>query len=169
MAMPGHTALLYRDESFLIASVTDFIKRGLYENEAVLVIVTPHHRKRFYTTLTSEHLLNEKLMFWDVEEVLELFMVDDCPDETEFMQVMGTILRPACDTGCVRVFGEMVAVLCTETNTGAALRLEELWNALGMRYDFSLLCAYPMSAMCEDAGTQTRQRIRQLHQLVYAQ
>ena len=47
--------------------------------------------------------------------------------------------------GPVRIFGEMVAVLWAEGKTRAAIRLEELWNALTTRH-VSLLCAYPMSS-----------------------
>src|SRR5205085_1558855 len=40
----------------------------------------------------------------------------------------------------------MVAVLWREERRAAAIRLEQLWNELGARVPFSLLCAYPIQA-----------------------
>jgi hypothetical protein len=45
----------------------------------------------------------------------------------------------------------MVAVLWAQGKHRAAIRLEELWNALAQRRDFSLLCGYPASAVEQPA------------------
>jgi len=47
------------------------------------------------------------------------------------------------------VFGEMVALLWRDGRHEAAVRLEELWNDLARKYDFSLFCAYPVAQMGE--------------------
>jgi hypothetical protein len=41
----------------------------------------------------------------------------------------------------------MVAVLWSQGKHRAAIRLEELWNALAQQQEFSLLCGYPSSAV----------------------
>ena len=41
----GHSVQLYRDERFLIDTITSFIRVGLDLNETVLVIVTAQHRQ----------------------------------------------------------------------------------------------------------------------------
>ncbi|WP_250532488.1 MEDS domain-containing protein, partial [Caballeronia sp. ATUFL_F1_KS39] len=58
---------------------------------------------------------------------------------------MGTLIDTLSGNGKVpvRAFGEMVAILCARGESGAALRLEQLWNDLARKHAFSLLCAYP--------------------------
>lgn len=165
----GHSVQLYRDERFLIDTITSFIKVGLDLNGTVLVIVTAQHRKELCTTLTGKELRNDKLRFLDAAAVLRLIMVEDWPNESQFIHEMETILDRAGETGQIRVFGEMVAVLCAEGNAAAALRLEELWNMFTRRRRFALLCAYPLSALFEKADQGTRTRVCQLHQDVQIQ
>jgi hypothetical protein len=96
-------------------------------------------------------------------------MVENWPNDSLFMHGMGKILRLACETGQVRVFGELVAVLCADGKAAAALRLEELWNILALRHHFSLLCASPLSPLFEKADEGTRTRVCQLHRHLQSQ
>ena len=160
----GHTVQLYRDERCLIDTITTFIKVGLYLNETVLVIVTAQHRKELATTLTGDELRNDKLRFVDAAAFLRVIMVEDWPNESQFMQGMATILGQAGETGQIRVFDELVAVLYAEGKAATAMQLEVLWNILLTKLHFSLLCAYPLDAMFEKADEGTRTRVIQLHQ-----
>ena len=167
--MCSHTVQLYRDQRFLIDTITDFIKAGLDLNETVLVIVTAQHRKELYKTLTRKELRNDKLKFTDVRDFLALFMVEDWPNESQFMHEMETFLGLAGETGRVRVFGEAVQVLCEEGKAAAALRLEELGNIMALKHPCSVLCAYSLSALFEKADQVTRTRVCQLHRHVQIQ
>ena len=158
-----HTVQFYRGEHFLIDTITSFIKVGLHLNETVLVIVTAQHRTMLHTTLTGDQLRNDKLRLLDVRDFLELLMVEDWPNELQFMLGMETIFGLAGETGQVRVFGEAVDVLCGEGKAAAALRLEELGNSLALKHGCSILCAYSLSALYEKAGPETLARICQLH------
>ncbi len=53
----------------------------------------------------------------------------------------------------VRAFGEMVALLWTEGNQAAAIRLEELWNELAQTRTFCLYCAYCLDSFGDTAHT----------------
>jgi DcmR-like sensory protein len=169
MVAPGHSVQFYRDERFLIDSITAFIRVGLDLNETVLVIVTAPHHEELCTTLTGKELQNDKLRFLDTADVLRLIMVEDWPNESQLIHEMETILGRAREIGQVRVFGETVAVLCAEGKAAAALRLEELWNSLALKHHCSVLCAYSLSASYEEAGPETLTRICQLHQDVQIQ
>ena len=166
MVAPGHSVQFYRDERFLIDSISSYIKAGLDLNETVLVIVTAQHPKELYTTLTGKELRDDKLRFLDAEDFLALFMVGDCPNESQFMHGMKTILGLVCGPGQVRIFGEAVAVLCAEGKAAAALRLEELWNIVILKHHFSLLCAYSLCDIFEKAD---QERVCQLHRHVQIQ
>jgi PAS domain S-box-containing protein len=70
------------------------------------------------------------------------------PDEELFDQVIGRQIAQAVAGGRqLRAFGEMVALLASEGNARAAVRLEDLWNRLREAYGFSLFCAYPLSGL----------------------
>src|SRR5262249_31356990 len=56
-------------------------------------------------------------------------------------------------------FGEMVALLWSEGNMAAALRLEQLWNELARDHAFALRCAYPIA---DSAGEREHELIRQI-------
>jgi hypothetical protein len=157
----GHTVQLYRDERGLIDTITTFIKVGLYLNETVLVLATAQHREKLATTLTGDQRRHDKLRVVDAAAFLRLIMGEDGPNEAQFMQGITTILGQAGETGQIRVFGELVAVLGAEGQAAAAMQLEVLWNILVTKLRFSLLCAYPLDAIA-DEGTRTR--VIQLHQ-----
>ena len=159
----GHTVQFYRDEQFLLDTITSFIKVGLDLNETVLLIVTAQHRKMLRTTLTGNQLRNDKLRFFDARDFLALLMVEDWPNELQFMHEMASIFGLAGETGQVRVFGEAVDVLCGEGKAAAALRLEELWNSLVLKHPCSVLCGYSLSALYGNAGPETVARVCQLH------
>ena len=165
----GHTVQFYRDERFLIDTITSFIKDGLDLNETVVLIMTAQHRQMLHTTLTGDQLRNDKLKFFDVEDFLKFLMVQDGPNESQFMHGMETIFARAGETGQVRVFGEAVDVLCQEGKAAAALRLEELGNSLVLKHNCSVVCAYSLSAIYEKGGPDTLIKVCQLHGTVRLQ
>ena len=57
----------------------------------------------------------------------------------------------------------MVAVLWADGNVGAAVALEDLWNSLGAKEPFELLCAYPMWLFERDDATDPFRRVCDQH------
>jgi diguanylate cyclase (GGDEF)-like protein len=57
----------------------------------------------------------------------------------------------------------MVAVLCREGNTEAAMKLEQLWEKLAQPRRFDLLCAYPLNAFPDDEHCPAFARICAAH------
>jgi hypothetical protein len=163
MGMPRHTALLYRDERFFIESVITFIRNGLDDAATVFAIMTANHHQNISGMLANKGLPNKKLIFRDANDCLMQFMVDGWPNEQLFMQTMEALIGPASKHGDVRVFGEMVTVLCNEGKSGAAMRLEEFWNDFVNRHNVHLLCAYPLSAMYGEGGDRIRPAVCQIH------
>jgi len=97
-------------------------------------------------------------------------MREDWPDEELFDEVVGRVIRAAAQDGvrAVRAFGEMVALLCQRGNHAAAIRLEELWNGLAGRQDFSLYCAYPLNLFTRPEDGQSFQHVCSMHSHVLA-
>ena len=158
-----HTVQFYEDDTFLMDSVTSFIKDGLRVNETVIIVATAQHREELIKTLTPEEMTHDQLIFFDAGEQVGKFMIDDWPSELRFRKVVGGMIGQACQKGRVRIFGEMVAVLWAEGYTRAAIRLEELWNKVATEQSFSLLCAYPLSKISGEQDKHSLLAISQLH------
>jgi PAS domain S-box-containing protein len=105
----------------------------------------------------------------DAQEVLSRIVVDNMPDAERFEEIVGGVLeqtrsalkgsKAALDgqSAQIAVFGEMVALLWTEGKFEAAIKLEQLWNQLSTKHDFSLRCAYP------EVGFQGAEKVRPFH------
>ncbi|HSF67233.1 MAG TPA: MEDS domain-containing protein [Nitrospiraceae bacterium] len=148
--MNTHSVYFYEDDTFLIDNVADFAKKGLEQQETVIIVATEQHRGDLKAKLTDEvgglwGLTRQNYVTLDASATLALFMQNGWPDERLFLQVIGRIIESAASNTPVRIYGEMVAVLWAEGNTLAAIHLERLWNKLGKLRDFSLLCGYPAS------------------------
>ena len=144
-----HSVQFYEKDEFLYPLVADFIAGGLAAGEPAIVIATEPHREGIAAALRGRglDLAVIPVTFLDARETLALFMDGEMPDEQRFQSVIGGAIEKGvegADTRRIRAYGEMVDVLWRDGNPEAAIRLEELWNNLGRRYPFSLLCAYPI-------------------------
>jgi hypothetical protein len=82
----------------------------------------------------------------DAAEVLSTFMDDAGPSRERFMSTIAPLIRCAeIRHKRVVLFGEMVALLCAEGRTNAAIELERLGNELVQTHRVYLRCAYPMT------------------------
>jgi len=167
MSLQSHSVQFYNDDIFLTQSVARFITEGLQGNETVIIVATAQHREALQRALPPEQVTHDKLRFFDAEEQLSKFMVADWPSELRFKQVVEGMLGQARQSGPIRIFGEMVAVLWARRYTWAALRLEALWNKLVEEHSFALLCAYPMSNLSTDH--KSLHAISRLHTHVHTQ
>lgn len=151
--MNSHVVYFYEEDIFWIENVANFVKRGLEQQETVIVIATAEHRTDLKTKLLAENVIGllaprgGNYVTLDASTTLSLFTPNDWPDERLFLTVMGQIIGSLTSREPVRIYGEMVAVLWAEGRHMAAIRLEELWNKLAVQRDFSLLCGYPSFAL----------------------
>lgn len=149
-----HAVTFYDRERQVEDAVTDHIQDGLDRGERVVVIVSSNHASGVERCALERGLRLDRaraegrLVVLDAAKTLASFMVGGAPDPQLFMwSVGGVIMDAGADGTPVRAFGEMVALLWEQGNVAAALRLEELWNELAVTQTFSLLCAYPRSAL----------------------
>lgn len=150
-AAGDHLVQLYQDEAFLAEAVGDYAAAGLRAGEAVLLVVTPEHRRLFLRRLDALGVYPDQaqrrgqLRVLDAAAALEGFMQEGRPRWRPFQQGLGGILAELRGQyPALRLYGEMVDVLWREGRREAATELEDLWNRLGAQHAFSLLCAYRM-------------------------
>jgi signal transduction histidine kinase len=171
-----HAVQFYEDDQFLVASVADFLATGLAVGQRVLAVATAEHRAALREQLehrgfdVERAMVRGQLTLADATETLKRFMVGSLPDPQRFRATLDEVFRgmegyPSHRS--VRVFGEMVDVLCRDGNVEGAIELEALWNELAATERFSLLCAYSMSTFRDGSHTSAVASICGAHAHVF--
>ena len=143
-----HRVYFYQGDSILDA-LTSFVGEGLDAGERVLVVATEQRVADLLAALESrgvdrEDAARRGLTCIDARSLLETFLCGVLPDSERFFDGIGKLVtsdtrRP------LRVYGEMVDLLCADGHFAAALLLEDLWNELQRRHPFTLFCAYDLA------------------------
>ena len=156
----AHFVQFYEADASLLSAISDYVGAGLRAGETGIVIATPAHRADLEARLRADGLdpdaarAGGHYIALDAADTLARFMVDGEPEPERFVDVVGTLVARAAESGRpVRAFGEMVALLAAEGEHAAAIRLEALWNGLQRVHTFSLFCAYPMNVLDGEAFT----------------
>ncbi len=143
-----HAVQLFDGQDSLTDSVAVFIRDGLQAGDRLLVAMTRQNwdatacRLRGQGLDTSKAMAAGCLTVLDAAATLATFMCNGRPDRERFEGSVGALVHALSDGGRLRIYGEMVNLLATEGEFRAALELEELWNELGKREPFLLLCGY---------------------------
>jgi signal transduction histidine kinase len=148
----SHLVQFYERDAFLAKRVAEFVEEGLRTGEAAVLIATAPHRRAVENELRGRgfDLASAGSEGWSVSldavDTLGKIQRGGLPDVARATDLFGEVLRQAGagSRNRVRVFGEMVALLCNDGRFEAAIRLEEIWNQLGRSSAFSLFCAYPI-------------------------
>jgi MEDS: MEthanogen/methylotroph, DcmR Sensory domain len=158
-----HVVLLHATERELADRVCEHFLAG-EEPGTAIVIATPEHRRLITERLAQAGVdvpaewAKGSFVALDAGETMDSFIVEGWPDAAAFWQTISPVLKRAiARPGQVRVFGEMVAMLWDNGQTGAAVDLEALWNELARQYSFSLLCAYPADALEDEHSDELAQ------------
>lgn len=156
-----HLVQFYDTDAFLLGFLSEFTGMGFREGDTSIIIATKAHRDILEERLQAEgHDLaaaraTGAYIPLDAAETLSKIMVDGMVAPERFTDVVGGLItRGALGKRRVRVFGEMVTLLCEDGNHAAAIRLEELWSELGNSHDFSLCCAYPMHGFARQENSE---------------
>jgi hypothetical protein len=157
--MTEHVVQFYEEDAYLVSQVAAFLRAGMRSGDTVMVVATKPHRDELAKRLKAEvasaanRPRTPQYVAMDAADTLSKFFVNGQLDGQRFRNSIEPILMQAadCGNGHVRVFGEMVALLCTLGMHESAIRLEEFWNELAKIHSFSLFCAYPLRAFPTEA------------------
>ena len=144
-----HLVQFYEDSQTLVETLTGFIGSGLRANSAGIVIATREHLDALDQQLAASGIdvaatkHSGQYVAVEAREMLGQILANGWPQPDLFrLNVGGLIAKVHSRWGSVRAFGEMVGLLWESGAQGAALRLESLWNELGLTQPFALLCGY---------------------------
>jgi CheY-like chemotaxis protein len=150
-----HVVQFYSSDDFLSQEVVRHMRVGFLEGDVSIVVATAAHRRAISRRLGRDA---ERIVFLDAAEQLASFDRPDGLDPRAFASTIGAAVeRAASGGGCVRAFGEMVALLAGEGRHHDALLLESLWNEILERIPVEMLCAYPLGLF---AGSEHRDAFR---------
>ena len=156
----GHGVQVYGEIDELADSVSRYVAAGFDRGAPALVVATPEHLGVFTARLeslgwrTDELSAAGVLATADAEATLGAIMPGGTLEPAAFDEIVGgRIDELAAEAGRpVRVFGEMVDVLCRRGQLAEAVALEELWTRAAQTRSFSLLCGYCVDVF--DRGAQ---------------
>jgi len=156
-----HSVQFYQSDLFLADVVATFLEEGFHAGDVALVIATPQHQALFSAQLAGRGLdvaallRHQRLVMLDATEAVRRIVDHGRVDEAAFHEFVGPSLQALATHAAganVRAYGEIVDLLWGAGERSAAIRLEELWNALRERHRFSLLCAYLMDSFVKHHG-----------------
>ncbi len=169
-----HYVQFYESDAFLVTRVADFIASAFNTDDAAVMIATAEHRSAVEKLLSERGVdiaaLTKAGRYFsiDAKETLNRFVIAGTPNPKLFNKEITSLLDKATNDGRrpVWAFGEMVALLSAEKNHEAAIKVEQLWNALSPAYQMSLLCAYSMRDLSDASAGKAFREICHAHSTV---
>lgn len=158
----AHSVQFYEEDDFLLNELTQFVGTALGSGRSAVVIATEAHRDALERRLIANGIevtfaaAQGRYISLDAADTLAKFTVNGRPDSGRFFNVIGTVLTQAqtvarANSPHIAAFGEMVAILWERGQQDAAIRLEQLWNAMLQQFSMTLRCAYPMKGFHREA------------------
>jgi hypothetical protein len=157
-----HVAQLHRDPEALTEAAYLFLEGGLRRGSSVLVIAIPANAERFKARLGAGKA--SQLEFFDAKTILDQCSPKGTPEWNAFRDVLGPVLERVQARGRgTRVYADLAGMLWNAGNVHAAIRVEELANALGKLHAFALYCGYMLDTHSEESYAGPLEEIGRTH------
>ena len=170
----SHYLQLFDTSESLAVVVSEFIRDGFAQGDAVLALTTaPHwqlirHRCRELGVDVAAGVAADRLVVIHPEEILDKLMYRDRVSWERFDAILGGVVRQLrAGPGRLRVYGEAVDVLVRRNRFDAAEQLEECWNRLATTEPFHLFCSYLSEHFGNPRDAASLRRICDLHTSVH--
>lgn len=172
-----HELQVYSGDASFLEGFAGFIADGLKSGNAVVVLATEAHRHGLIQKLQTRGFNLDAIIKCgsyisiDAREALTSFMVGDEPDPNRFGNTVSNLVKEASEapngaTRRVLACGECAPLLWTQGNLDAALRVEELWDAVSHQYGLRTLCGYASGSLQGQEEQPIFQSICSVHSLV---
>jgi len=167
-----HTVHFYEGGRFLHGEVQKFFDRAIDERQPGVMIA----RRATYDAVIGRLVASRGglsdaingIRFVDAAAALDGVMDGRLPDPARFAKALAPLwedLRPAAG-GAIRVYGEMVDLLCAAGNHDGALGLEQLGQRLMQERPVSILCAYALERFDSDTDARLLRAVCRHHTAV---
>ncbi len=145
-----HVVQLFDTPDSLANVVSAFLNEGWQRGDHLLVVAKPAHWAKTSDRLerrgcpVAQATKEGRLSMLDAATTLARVTRFGVVDRQLFVEHIGGLVGRlvAESSASVRIYGEMVELLAEEGDLRGAQLLERLWNELGERQPFTLLCGY---------------------------
>jgi hypothetical protein len=161
-----HIVQFFDSDESRAECVAEFLAEGIRLGEPAIVVAKPTNwvnaveQLEFRGIVLKDALADGMIVVKDAEDTLRRLSRNGSPDATAFQAVIGKAVAGLARRGPrVRAYGEMVDMLAQRGELVDAIKLETLWNGLGERVPFVLLCGY---AAAHFVATTTHRALRDI-------
>jgi hypothetical protein len=144
-----HIVQFFDSDESRAECVAQFLADGYRLGQPAIVVAKPANWSGVVDQLTNqgvpvqEAIDNGSIVVKDATDTLRRISRNGVPDANAFEAVVGKAVTALARRGTrVRAYGEMVDMLAQRGDLAEAIKLEHLWNGLGERVPFFLLCGY---------------------------
>ncbi|SFE63802.1 MEDS: MEthanogen/methylotroph, DcmR Sensory domain [Nitrosomonas sp. Nm166] len=166
----NHTVQICLNESSQVDLVTGYIKDGLLNEEAVIVIAKPALRQILKSKMDAlcfdgQFLKDQdQIKFFDAEFLLSNLISDGILEEKVFQEyVAAPIYNAQSNYKKARAFGEMVDILWKQDQHDMAIQLEGFWKNLTSTQELTFLCTYSLDKLDPDSYDNALEHICKYH------
>ncbi|MFL6278657.1 MAG: MEDS domain-containing protein [Vicinamibacterales bacterium] len=167
---PSHFAELFDTTEALVDTVSGFVRDGLNQGDAALVIMRLAQWNSVSSELTRRNvplsgaIANGQLTVLDGARTLGRIMLHGTPCRGHFDEVISKTVRESCAGGLrLRVYSDMVDILAAEGNFHAAHELEKLWGDVARHEPVTVLCGYSAATFYNPDAADTLRSICRSH------
>jgi hypothetical protein len=165
-----HVAQFLRGSDALMESAFVFLEAGLRRGDSVLLIASVPRVEQLFDRLESAKLHptsladSGQLALMDSAPIIEQLTEIGGTESARFRSLLGPVLERLRPYGRgTRVYSEVAGELWAFGETQAAIRVEDLWNALAGVHTFSLFCGYTMDTQSEHAYAAPLEELGRTH------
>ncbi len=166
----NHIVQVCQNETSQAEILTHYIKEGLLNNAAIVIIARPALRKNVLSKLEALGINvqtfknQDQIKIFDAEFLLSTILMDEVIDEHSFQKSIGMPIQVAQSKySKVFAFGDMVDILWQRGLHNTAMQLEGLWNNLSEKQELTLLCTYLLDNLDSANYDNALERICKCH------
>jgi MEDS: MEthanogen/methylotroph, DcmR Sensory domain len=139
-----HGVELYTRDEDLVQTAATFLGQGIADGAPGVVVATPAHATAITELLAERGHDGSRLVFLDAHQACDSFFEDGVLSRAAFDRVTGGLLDLARRNGPghIRVFGEVVDLLCRRGDRESALQIEHWCEEALVQRPCSVMCAY---------------------------
>ena len=161
-----HIVQFFDSDESRAECVAQFLADGIRLREPAIVVAKPSNWAAVAEQLgvlgipVQTAIDDGMLVVRDATDTLRRLCRHGVPDADAFETIVGKPVAAMAQRGTrVRAYGEMVDILAQRGELAEAIKLEHLWNALGERVPFFLMCGYSAAHF---VATATHRALREI-------
>jgi CheY-like chemotaxis protein len=158
-----HDLQLYATDAFLVDAATAFFEGAFEVGDSILAIASEPHRQALDAQLkargfdTAALVATGRYSGVDAASALDAVLRNGIPDRDLYVEALDPLIQRALGAAIgspphVAVFGEIAPILCARKEFDAMVCLERIASEFAASRPISILCAYSMACLGDQAG-----------------